>query len=87
MTLLRRALWMAAKRAATDPRVQAKARAVVQDEIAPRVRTAVDVAKPEIRRARENVQRAGRDIKKSIAESSAARRARHFLDDKKNPPE
>ena len=87
MPLLRRALWMAAKRAAADPRVQAKAREVLEDEIVPRVRNAVDVAKPEIGRARDNVRRAGRDIKKAVSESSASRRARDFLDGTKKPPE
>jgi hypothetical protein len=87
MPLLRRALWMAAKRAAADPRVQAKAREVLQEEIVPRVRTAVDVAKPEIRRARDNVQRAGQEIKKAVLESAASSRARDFLEGTKKPPE
>lgn len=87
MPLLRRALWMAAKRAAADPRVQAKAREVLEEEVVPRVRTAVQVAKPEIRRARDNVQRAGEDIKKAVSESPRARRARDFLAGTKKPPE
>lgn len=87
MPLLRRALWMAAKRAAADPRVQAKAREVLQEEVVPRVHTAVEIAKPEIRRARDNAQRAGQDIKKAISESSASRRARDFLAGTKKPPE
>ena len=87
MPLLRRALWMAAKGAAADPRVQAKAREVLQEAIVPRVRTADDVAKPEIRRARDNVQRAGQDIKKAVSESAASRRARDFLEGTKKPPE
>lgn len=87
MTLLRRALWMAAKRAAADPRVQAKAREVLQDEVVPRVRVAVDAARPEIRRARETAERAGNRIKKSVSESSATRRARDFLNGAKPPPE
>ena len=87
MPLLRRALWMAAKRAAADPRVQAKAREVLQEAIVPRVRTAVDVAKPEIRRARDNVQRAGQDIRKAVSESAASWRARDFQEGTKKPPE
>jgi len=58
MPLLRRALWIAAKRAAADPRVQAKAKEVLHEEVVPRVRGAVDAARLEIRRARENVERA-----------------------------
>ena len=80
MTILRRAIWMAAKRAASDPRVQAKAAEVVRDDIAPRVRAAVDVARPEIKRAKENVQRAGKNISKSVAEHPSVREAKDFLD-------
>lgn len=87
MPLLRRALWIAAKRAAADPRVQAKAREVLRDEVVPRVRTAVEVTGPEIRRARAKVQRAGDEIKKTVADSPAARRARDFLDGTNKPPE
>lgn len=80
MTILRRAIWMAAKRAASDPRVQAKAAEVVRDDIAPRVKAALDVARPELARAKENVQRAGKDIKKSVAEHPSLREAKDFLD-------
>lgn len=79
MTILRRAIWMAAKRAAADPRVQAKAAEVVREDIAPRVKTAVDVARPEIRRAKENIQRAGEGIGKSVAEHPSVREAKNFL--------
>ncbi len=37
MTLLRRAIFMAARRMVSDPVVQAKARELARDEIAPRV--------------------------------------------------
>ena len=87
MPLLRRALWMAAKRAAADPRVQTKAKEVLQEEVVPRVRGAVDAARPEIRRARENVERAGDKLKKSVSESPATQRARDFLKGTKPPPE
>tara|TARA_R110000868_G_scaffold2764_7_gene19178 strand:+ start:7881 stop:8144 length:264 start_codon:yes stop_codon:yes gene_type:complete len=86
MTLLRRAIWMAAKRAAADPRVQAKASEVMRDEVVPRVRTAVDLARPEIERARQNVRQAGRNVKKSIAEKSSLRDAKDFLSGFKKPP-
>ena len=87
MPFLRRALWMAAKRAAADPRVQAKAREVLDEEVVPRVRSAVAAATPEIRRARDNVERAGHDMKKAVSESSAAKRTRDFLKGTKPPPE
>ena len=70
---------MAAKRAAADPRVQAKATEVVREEIAPRVRTAIDVASPELQRAKENVQRAGKDLKKAVSERPEIRDAKNFL--------
>lgn len=79
MTILRRAIWMAAKRVAADPRVQAKAGEVVREEIAPRVRTAVDVARPEIQRAKENVKRTGQDLKKAVSERPEIRNAKNFL--------
>ena len=79
MTIIRRAIWMAAKRAAADPRVQAKAAEVVHEEIAPRVRTAIDVARPELQRAKENVQRAGQRIKKAVSERPEIRNAKNFL--------
>ena len=87
MPLLRRALWMAAKRAAAYPRVQAKAREVLDEEVVPRVRMAVAAARPEIRRARENIERAGNDMKKAVSESSAAKRTRDFLTGRKPPAE
>jgi predicted phage gp36 major capsid-like protein len=87
MPILRRALWMAAKRAAADPRVQAKAREVLQEEVVPRVRRTVDAARPEIQRARENIERAGREMKKNISESSATKRARDFLAGTKRSPD
>jgi hypothetical protein len=86
MTILRRAIWMAAKRAASDPRVQAKAVEIVRDDIAPRVRGAVDAARPEIQRAKEHVRRAGTDIGKSVAAHPSVRNARDFLGGIKKRP-
>lgn len=79
MTILRRAIWMAAKRAASDPRVQAKAAEVVREEIAPRVKTAAEAARPELDRAKQTVHRVGKDIKKSVSEHPATREAKDFL--------
>ena len=87
MPFLRRALWMAAKRAAADPRVQAKAQEVLEEQVVSRVRTAVIAARPEIRRARENVERAGSDMKKAVTKGPAAKRARDFLAGTKPPSE
>ena len=78
---------MAAKRAAANPRVQAKVREVLQEEVVPRVRSTVEVAKPEIRRAQDNIQLAGHSIKKIVLESPTTRFARDFLEKTKKPPD
>ena len=67
-------------------RVSAAERRVMRDEVVPRVRTAVDLARPEIERARQNVRQAGRNVKKSIAEKSSLRDAKDFLSGFKKPP-
>lgn len=79
MTILQRAIWMAAKRAAADPRVQAKAAEILRDEIVPRARAALDVARPEIRRAKENIRQAGQDIKKAVSDRPEIQGAKDFL--------
>ena len=86
MPFLRRALWMAARRAAAHPKVQSKVREVLEEEVVPRVRTTVEVAKPEIRQLRDKAERAGEDIKKAVSESDLASRGRDFLDGTKKPP-
>jgi hypothetical protein len=86
MTILQRAIWMAAKRAAADSRVQAKAAEVVRDEIVPRARAALDVARPEVRRAKENIRRAGQEIKKAVSDRPEIQGARDFLSGTKRPP-
>lgn len=87
MPFLRRALWMAARRAAAHPKVQTKVREVLEEEVVPRVRTTVEVAKPEIRQLRDKAERAGEDIKKAVSESTLARRGRDFLNGTEKPPE
>lgn len=85
MTILQRAIWMAAKRAAADPRVQAKAAEIVRDEIVPRAKLALDTARPEIRRVKENIRQAGQDLRKSVSERREILRAKDFLDGTKQP--
>ena len=87
MPFLRQALWMAARRAAAHPKVQTKVREVLEEEVVPRVRTTVEVAKPEIRQLRDKAERAGEDIKKAVSESTLARRGRDFLSGTEKPPE
>ena len=87
MPFLRRALWMAVRRAAAHPKVQTKVREVLEEEVVPRVRTTVEVAKPEIRQLRDKAERAGEDIKKAVSESTLARRGRDFLNGTEKPPE
>ena len=87
MPFLRRALWMAARRAAAHPKVQSKVREVLEEEVVPRVRTTVEVARPEIRQLRDKAERAGEDIKKAVSESTLARRGRDVLNGTEKPPE
>ena len=53
MSLLRRAVFMAAKRAAADPEIRAKARRFAEDEMVPRVRDAAERARPVLEGARD----------------------------------
>ena len=76
---MRRAIWMAAKRAATDPRVQAKAREVARDEIAPRIKTSVAKAKPELDRAKEAARRAAGDVRQTVSKHPSVQAGKVFV--------
>ena len=54
---------MAARRLATDPVVQAKAKEIARDEIAPRVGDAIEQARPVVAGARRRVERAVDDLR------------------------
>ena len=68
MSILRRALFMAAKRAATDPRVQAKAQQVLREEVVPRAREFGKRARPEMEKAHRRIKGAARDLERKLSE-------------------
>lgn len=79
MVFLHRAIWMAAKRAAADPRVQAKAAEVARDEIVPRIKASVAIAKPELDRAKETARRAADDIRQTVTKHPSVQAAKVFV--------
>lgn len=68
MSILRRALFMAAKRAASDPRVQAKAQEVLREEVVPRAREFGKRARPELEKAHKRIKGAARDLERRISD-------------------
>jgi len=71
MSILRRALFMAAKRAASDPRVQAKAQQILRDEVAPRAQEVGRRARPELEKANKRIKGAARDLERKISGRAA----------------
>jgi len=68
MSLLRRALFMAAKRAVADPRVQAKARQVLREEVVPRAQEIGRRAGSELEKAHRRMKNAARDLEQKLSE-------------------
>ncbi|MGB0631308.1 MAG: hypothetical protein ACPGRZ_11495 [Alphaproteobacteria bacterium] len=68
MSILRRALFMAAKRAATDPRVQAKAQQVLREEVMPRAQEFGRRARPELEKAQRRVKAAARGLEEKFSD-------------------
>ena len=56
MTLLRRLLFQAARRAASDPKVQAKAAKIYREELKPLAKEAWDNAQPALRATQEQLK-------------------------------
>ena len=81
MTLLRRALFMAAKRAASDPHIQAKAREFARDEVAPRVKDAIERAAPVANRAKKRASAAAGDLREAAREHPPLDDPKAFLAD------
>lgn len=79
MTLLRRAVFMAAKRAASDPQIQARARRVAEDEVVPRLRNAAERARPALDEARQRAQSTAGALREAAAEHSPADDPKAFL--------
>ncbi len=63
MTILRRAVAMAARRLVSDPVVQEKTREFVQNEVVPRVGQAIDRAQPVVQDTTKKVGRAVGDLR------------------------
>ncbi len=82
MTLLHRALWMAVRKVAADPRVRAKAVQVFDDEVKPRAAAAWERTKPRIETAKAELKQiaAETDPRKDPRGFAAKVKAR-FLDD------
>ncbi len=61
MLILRRALGLVARRIAADPRVRAKAAEVVEKELRPRIKEAVERARPRLEAARDELRDIARE--------------------------
>ncbi len=61
MMILRRALGLAVRRIAADPRVRAKAAEVVESELKPRIKEAVERARPRLEAARDELREIARE--------------------------
>lgn len=61
MTILQRALGLAVRRIVADPRVRAKAAEVVETELRPRIKEAVERARPRLEAARDEVREIARE--------------------------
>ncbi len=82
MLLLRSLLFRAARRAAADPRVQAKAAELYQREVKPRAEAAWADAKPKLDAARRDLGRIARESDpRRDPKGFAAKLKRRFIDD------
>lgn len=79
MTLLRRAIFMAARRMVSDPVVQAKARELARDEIAPRVGEAVERMRPAVGKAKAKAGNTMRELRDVAAEASPVENPGAFI--------
>ena len=79
MTLLRRAIFMAARRMVSDPVVQAKARELARDEIAPRVGEAVERIQPAVAKEKEKAGSTVEGLREVAAETSPVEKPGAFL--------
>ena len=66
MTILRRALFMAAKRAAADPRVQQKAQLFLREEVMPRAQEFGERARPKVAKAQRRIKMAACDLERKL---------------------
>tara|TARA_B100000674_G_scaffold142581_2_gene112289 strand:- start:19251 stop:19472 length:222 start_codon:yes stop_codon:yes gene_type:complete len=69
MSILRRALFMAAKRAAADPRVQQKAQLVLREEVMPRAQEFGERARPKVEKAQRRIKMAAGDLEWKLTDA------------------
>ena len=62
MPLLRQALFYAARRLASDPRLRRRAAEVLENEVKPRAQAALREVKPKVRAVREDLKDAARTV-------------------------
>ena len=72
MSILRRALFMAAKRAAADPRVQQKTHQVLREEVMPRAREFGERARPEVEKAHRRINRVAGALERKLTGACGA---------------
>ena len=69
MSILRRALFMASKRAAADPRVQQKAQQLLLKEVLPRAQEFGERARPKVEKAQRRIKMAARDLERKLTDA------------------
>ena len=79
MSLLRRAVFMAAKRAASDPHIQAQASRFAEEEVVPQLRAAADRVRPAIDEARGRARQAADALRETAREYPPADDPRGLL--------
>ena len=80
MSLLRSAVFMAAKRAAADPEIRARARRFAEDEIVPHVWDAAERARPVLEEARDWTLETVGTLRETAREYPPADDPKAFLD-------
>ena len=69
MRILHRALFMVAKRAAVDPRVQQKAQQLLREEVMPRAQEFGERARPKVEKAQQRIKMAARDLERKLTDA------------------
>jgi hypothetical protein len=80
MSLLRRAVFMAAKRAAADPEIRARARRFAEDDIVPHVRDAAERVRPAVDGLRERTLETVGTLRETARDYPPADDPKAFLD-------
>ncbi|RZO34906.1 MAG: hypothetical protein EVA87_14190 [Rhodospirillaceae bacterium] len=69
MSILRRALFMAAKRAAVDPWVQEKAQKVLREGVMPRAQEFGERTRRKVEKAQRRIKMAARDLERKLTDA------------------